>query len=73
MATQRRIKLEDWQLRVISEAEELSEKLDKLIAFASDDQSVDQHDVILLFRQSVAMYDYLNILVQRIEGFDNGK
>jgi hypothetical protein len=59
------------QERVVAEERELSEKLDRLVAFIGGDvfRSLDDHDQELLQRQADAMRAYADILGQRIARF----
>lgn len=63
--------LKPFQQRVIDEHAELSDKLDKLIAFIGTQTYLDlpapERD--RLWRQSIAMGEYLSILAQRIAAF----
>lgn len=61
----------DYQLRVISEKEELEEKLLKLNSFIDLDKfkSLPFEDQGLLLRQCIVMEEYKRILQERIDRF----
>lgn len=63
--------MEDFQIRVIDERDQLSEKLDKLDSFIESDRFQDLHwrDRHLLTRQAVCMQSYKEILDERINRF----
>lgn len=54
--------------RVVEEAEELADRMEKLEAFMAHDlfQTLPEFDRYLLLRQKNAMHSYLNILKNRI-------
>lgn len=62
---------EPWQERVLDEREELSVKVDRLMAFMQSDaiKSIPREDALLRMEQSYAMRKYLDILNQRIARF----
>ena len=63
--------MEDYQLRVISEKEELDEKLNKLNKFFLTDLflSMSEDEKNLMFDQAFHMDSYSNILQQRVDAF----
>ena len=63
--------MEDYQLRVIEEAKQLEEKLDKLRAFLGTrkDVYIRVEELDLLVLQADIMQAYLRILNIRIQGF----
>jgi len=63
--------VEDYQLRVIEEAKQLEEKLDKLRAFLGTrkDVYIRVEELDLLVLQADIMQAYLRILNIRIQGF----
>jgi uncharacterized protein len=62
----------EYQVRVIEERKELSEKIDKLLTFIVSEHSPQVSDTALrlLKRQYLAMDNYLDILNERIAAFE---
>ncbi len=60
------------EIRVANEAEELSEKLEKLNAFQKGDviETLPEREQLLLAAQSRAMSYYLSLLAERVEHFE---
>lgn len=57
---------EDWQTRVIEEADELASKMNKLVAYVAKQETKD----ILLEIQLTAMNTYLTVLDKRIASWE---
>ena len=66
--------MEDWQLRILDERKEVSDRLAKLDRFLDSEFSfkMDLTDRYLLIKQSVVMAEYVNILDKRIHRFKKG-
>ena len=65
---EKKVKFEDWQLRLKAEREELLEKLEKLNAFVSDPNSkVNFTEWSQLQEQARVMRGYIDILTRRCE------
>jgi len=66
--------MEDWKQRVVDEANQLYDRLQKLRGFLDggpiDELSTDDHKD--LTEQQVAMTQYLDILRRRIDKFETG-
>lgn len=62
----------DYQQRVIDEASELAQKIDKLRDFLYSDKfdTVKKNDQILLFQQLGHMSAYLRVLKERMDNFE---
>jgi hypothetical protein len=62
---------EPWQERVLAARDELSSKIDRLVAFMQGDaiKRIPREDMLLLMEQSYAMRKYLHVLNQRIARF----
>lgn len=56
---------ENWQIRLIDEKEVLGFRIDRLAKFLDKNKDVEDFD--LMARQLVAMQEYYDILVKRIE------
>lgn len=65
--------MEEYQIRVVKEANELQEKLTKLKTFIDGDvyKRLSRKERKDLFEQKVYMQQYLRVLDRRIEGFKN--
>lgn len=64
--------MDDWQKRVIVEFGELRTRLIALRSFIDRDGFIErpQRAVRLLLRQEASMTDYLHVLSDRIDGFE---
>jgi hypothetical protein len=65
--------MEAYQERVVTERDELEEKIEKLVAFmfhSGHFQGIPEREQDLLNRQLEAMREYSSILEERIEGFE---
>lgn len=64
--------MEPYQKRVVEERNELFDKLEKLNFFIDGEvfKTVDVQERNRLFRQAVAMVEYLDILDERITAFE---
>lgn len=62
----------DYQQRVIDEASELAQKIDKLRDFLYSDkfETIKKNDQILLFQQLGHMSAYLRVLKERMDNFE---
>jgi hypothetical protein len=62
---------EGFKERVITERDELAERLAKLVAFLNGDasQALDEHELSRLRHQRYYMGGYLNVLDERITAF----
>lgn len=63
--------LKPWQQRVMAERDELSGKVDRLMAFMQSDaiKRIHREDMLLLMEQNYVMRKYLHVLNQRIARF----
>lgn len=66
--------MSDFMSRLISERDDLSEKIGKLSAFIGTEpfSRLDATNKSLLMEQEIAMIKYLTILIQRIEHLSKG-
>ena len=66
--------MENWQQRVIEERDQLNDKITRLFNFLSKDLCRPySEDHRMLSNQLSVMFDYLSILNERIEKFENKK
>lgn len=63
----------EWQQRVVEEHQELHDKVTKLTKFMASNnglfESLEKEDKKLLVAQASVMWDYIDILEERIERF----
>jgi hypothetical protein len=63
--------MQDFQKRVISERDELRERWDRLNTFLASNPQIPNAELFRLRRQAVVMLEYLGILSERIDHFDD--
>lgn len=66
--------MKDFQIRVIEEKAQLTERLSKLVAFLGSDAACEanEDDVALLMKQAEIMQEYQRVLVMRVRRFRFG-
>ena len=62
--------MKEYQKRVIEEMKELDKKIIKLVDFLYSDHEIDPDEKTRLRSQLSAMKDYLNVLIERIDNFE---
>ncbi len=62
--------MKKYQKRVIEEKKELEKKVVKLVDFLYSDHEIDPDEKTRLREQLSAMKDYLNVLIERIDNFE---
>ena len=62
--------MQSYQLRVIDEKKELDSKLQKLHTFLGSPLPIEKEEFVRLCRQANIMFQYSQILEERIEAFE---